>query len=223
MRTWLAALVSLGCLAAAVGCQKQARLIQDPPPPYFGPRLAAAPVIAARAPCNEPTRTLELPASPPRVAAAGPAAWRPSGLERLWQFIVVHHSATPTGCAAEFDRMHRAKGWDELGYHFVVGNGTGSGDGEVEIGGRWITQKHGAHTKVEGHPEYNDVGIGICLVGNFDVTRPTEAQMQSLVRLVRFLKDRYNISRNHIYGHGQLKPTDCPGRNFSYADLFRRL
>ena len=107
--------------------------------------------------------------------------------------IVIHHSATPTGNADEFDKMHREKGWDELGYHFVIGNGTGSGDGQVEIGPRWVKQKHGAHAKVPGHPEYNDVGIGICLVGNFDVTRPTEAQMASLAQLVRFLMDRYNI------------------------------
>jgi N-acetyl-anhydromuramyl-L-alanine amidase AmpD len=119
--------------------------------------------------------------------------------------------------------MHRAKGWDELGYHFVVGNGTGSADGEVEVGGRWSKQKHGAHCKVMGHPEYNDVGIGICLVGNFNVTRPSRMQMASLARLVRYLMDRYNIPRDRIYGHGQLKPTDCPGRNFDYADLFGRL
>jgi hypothetical protein len=41
--------------------------------------------------------------------------------------------------------------------------------------------------------------------------------------LIRFLQDRYGMPRSHIYGHGQLKATNCPGRNFDYADLFRRL
>jgi hypothetical protein len=155
------------------------------------------------------------------------AGWRNHVVpDRAWRWIVIHHSGpSAKGNAFEFDKLHRAppRNWDELGYHFVIGNGTGSGDGEVEIGSRWSKQKHGAHAKILGHPEYNDVGVGICLVGNFDVSRPSEAQMQSLARLVRFLMDRYCVPRNHIYGHGQLKPTDCPGRNFNYADLFRRL
>jgi N-acetyl-anhydromuramyl-L-alanine amidase AmpD len=158
------------------------------------------------------------------VASLGvPALWQPSGAERNWQYIVVHHSASDWGSADQFDRIHRAKGWDELGYHFVIGNGTGSGNGEVEVGSRWFKQKHGAHCKVASHPEYNDVGIGICLVGNFNDYRPTEAQMASLAQLIRYLTARYDIPQGRIYGHGQLKPTDCPGRLFDYEDLRRRL
>jgi hypothetical protein len=223
MRKPLAALVSLGLLGWACGCQKQVRLVENPPPPYFGPRTVATLTL----PPSPVYRPAPAPAPAPAPSAGraswGEAAWIPGGAERPWQFIVVHHSATPTGSADQFDRMHRAKGWDELGYHFVIGNGTLSGNGEVEVGSRWVKQKHGAHAKVAGHPEYNDLGIGICLVGNFDITRPSEAQMDSLARLVRCMMNRYGISRSHIYGHGQLKPTDCPGRNFIYSDLFRRL
>jgi N-acetyl-anhydromuramyl-L-alanine amidase AmpD len=193
--------------------------VRDPPPPYFGPRVSSGSLAAATVPTPKSVTLRDLG----RQASGNTSEWRVDGPERPWRYIVIHHSATPTGSADEFDRMHRAKGWDELGYHFVIGNGTGSGNGEVEIGGRWTKQKHGAHAKIPGHPEYNDVGIGICLVGNFDVTRPTEAQMASLAKLVRFLMDRYGIPRAHIYGHGQLKPTDCPGKNFNYDDLFRRL
>ena len=227
MKAIFAATVLLGCLAGAIGCQKQACLVREPPAPYFGPRVAGAlppPYRAAPTPPPARSAALELPRESARASASwSSAAWKPLGQERAWQFIVVHHSATATGSATEFDRMHKAKGWDELGYHFVNGNGTGTGDGEIEVGSRWPKQKHGAHTKVAGHPEYNDLGIGICLVGNFDVTHPSEAQMQSLARVIRFLQDRYGVPRSHIYGHGQLKATDCPGRNFDYADLFRRL
>jgi len=218
MRSLLVVLASLVWVWSAAGCQT-ATLVRDPPAPYFGPRVAGGTLVTAR-----PASRDRMPVRPlGRQVSWDTSLWRPSGQERLWQFIVIHHSATPTGSADEFDRMHRAKGWDELGYHFVIGNGTGSGVGEVEVGSRWTKQKHGAHAKIPGHPEYNDIGIGICLVGNFDFTRPTEAQMESLASLVRYLTDRYGIPRNHIYGHGQLKPTDCPGRNFDYADLFRRL
>lgn len=229
MRPLLAAAVMLAGLLAAGGCQKNACLVGDPPGPYFGPRVAS--FVLPPDPASRSSAPRQLPSAPSspatqvsqRPASWGEAGWDPGGQERAWRFIVVHHSATSTGSAAQFDRMHKAMGWDELGYHFVIGNGTGSGNGEVEIGPRWTKQKHGAHTKVLGHPEYNDLGIGVCLVGNFDITHPSEAQMASLARVVRYMMNRYNISRSRIYGHGQLKPTDCPGKNFDYADLFRRL
>ena len=213
MRTWLVTAAVFGCAMWAGGCES-ARLVHDPPPPYIGQRLTESTGLGATAP---PSKFL------PRTTPYDVAEWIPQGAERAWRFIIIHHSASPSGNAEEFDKMHREKGWDELGYHFVIGNGTGSGDGEVEIGPRWVKQKHGAHDKVPGHPEYNDVGVGICLVGNFDVTRPTERQMASLAQLVRFLMARYNIPRSNVYGHGQTKPTDCPGRNFDYNDLWRRL
>jgi N-acetyl-anhydromuramyl-L-alanine amidase AmpD len=148
----------------------------------------------------------------------GPRDWTPTVAPRPWRYIVIHHSATPTGSAAEFDRMHKAKGWDELGYHFVIGNGTGSGNGQVEVGGRWRAQKWGAHAKTADN-RYNDYGIGICLVGNFDVDRPTAAQLASLSKLVAFLEKTYHISETNVIGHGQTKATDCPGKFMNVAQV----
>jgi len=42
--------------------------------------------------------------------------------------------------------------------------------------------------------------------------------MESLVKLVRFLSERYDIPQSRIYGHnttpGHSTKTECPGRNF---------
>ena len=46
---------------------------------------------------------------------------------RPWKWIVVHHSASPAGSASKFDIEHRAKGWDELGYDFVIAQGGEAG------------------------------------------------------------------------------------------------
>jgi len=101
------------------------------------------------------------------------------GSVRDWKYVVVHHSASDSGSAAEFDKYHREqRGWENgLGYHFVIGNGSGSHDGKIEIGNRWKRQIDGAHAGVK---KYNHYGIGICLVGNFNKTYPTQAQMSSL-------------------------------------------
>jgi len=198
-----------------IGCEKKG-LVREPISPYFGPRHEGGSAYA----------NASRPSAPPSAhsaheARAGvPDGWIPPGPERSWRYIVLHHSATDAGAAGPFDRMHRANGWDELGYHFVIGNGTHSANGQVEVGSRWPKQKHGAHCKVTGHPEYNDVGIGVCLVGNFDHYRPTGQQVGSCVRVVQFFKDRYGIPPSRIYGHEQLKPTHCPGAMFPYDTVY---
>ena len=203
-------------VAVCAGCGPNVCLVSNVPPPPFGARVAAAlPTFAPTAPG---------PGSiSPAATATHKVDWIPRVQETRWRFIIVHHSASSSGNAARFDQEHRAQGWDELGYHFVIGNGRGSGDGLIEIGSRWTRQKGGAHCKVRGHPEYNDLGIGICLVGNFNETRPTEAQMQSLAWLASSLMSRYHIPQSRVLGHGMLKPTDCPGKLFDFADLYRRL
>ena len=110
-----------------------------------------------------------------------------------------------------------------MGYHFVIGNGGGAGDGTVEVGSRWYKQKHGAHCRVGDNEEYNNFGIGICLVGNFEKRRPSEAQMESLARLVDYLSALCRIDEAHIIGHGTVDDTRCPGRHFSFDDLLARL
>ncbi|OHB61437.1 MAG: hypothetical protein A2167_04330 [Planctomycetes bacterium RBG_13_46_10] len=143
----------------------------------------------------------------------------PSSVEKKWTAIVIHHSGTKNGDSAIFDKWHRENNhWQGVGYDFVVGNGSNSGNGEVEVTYRWQKQVTGAH--VGGTPGNwaNKDAVGICLVGDFNKTQPTNAQMQSLVKLVRFLQNRYGIPRSRVYGHkdtpGVGTVTDCPGRNF---------
>lgn len=149
------------------------------------------------------------------------ASWRPPHPSNRWTCIVIHHSGSDIGGAKRFDQWHRERGWDELGYHFVIGNGSDTADGQVEIGPRWIKQKHGAHCKTpDGY--YNQHGIGICLVGNFDNYNPTPAQMRSLIRLCRYLCGQYHIPPSHIFTHGGITgETDCPGKRFD-VEVVRR-
>ena len=144
-------------------------------------------------------------------------AWSVSGSRRAWRYIVIHHSATETGSAKAFDAAHRerrdanGRRWEGLGYDFVIGNGTGSADGAVEVGYRWREQKRGAHA---GNDLMNEQGIGICLVGDFTKSRPTAAQMRSLSRLCNFLSDYCGIPRSNYRLHGDVRDTSCPGPYF---------
>ena len=212
-------------LALLAGCQNQQYVQNLPSPNFNGPAILAPAPVMPPAPQPPPQVTLNTHASPVKENSPGgfgsvPRSWIPNVTPRPWKWIVIHHSATPAGNAAVFDKMHREKGWDELGYHFVIGNGPQSGDGQIEVGPRWPKQKWGAHAKTPNN-EFNERGIGICLVGNFDVERPTPAQMRSLTRLVAYLMRTYNISPRDVIGHGETKATDCPGRYMNVAAVRR--
>jgi len=87
---------------------------------------------------------------------------------RRWKYIVIHHSASYKGSASSIDRYHREeKGWENgLGYDFVIGNGRGSRDGQIEVGGRWNKQIKGAHA---GDDEYNEYGYPKNVIENNDI------------------------------------------------------
>lgn len=156
-----------------------------------------------------------------------PGSWfPPPALEKQWQAIVIHHSGTANGNMAIFDQWHRERRqWEGVGYDFVIGNGTDSGDGQVEVTFRWTGQKVGAHCKTPRNWA-NEHAVGICLVGDFDQTYPTRQQMRSLVRLITFLQQRYTISPDRIYGHNTTPGagvTNCPGAHFPINDIHEAL
>jgi hypothetical protein len=213
--------IGFSAMAGLTGCQSSSPVSMVdalPPPTFNGPTFDETPVVPT--PPAAPVIPYTHRQTEIRPEPGIPASWIPIAKPNHWKWIVIHHSATATGDAAVFDKMHRAKGWDELGYHFVIGNGTGSGDGQIEVGPRWPKQKWGAHDKTPGN-QFNEHGIGICLVGNFDVTHPTAAQIKSLERLVSYLMKTYRIPADHVLGHGETKATDCPGRYMNVAAVRR--
>lgn len=143
---------------------------------------------------------------------------------RKWKYIVLHHSATDYGSALSFNRAHLKRGfWNGLGYHFVIDNGTmEKQDGQIEVSPRWIKQQDGAHCKAGN---MNEKGIGICVVGDFTDKGITRKQMESLVFLINKLSDFYRISPRNVIGHSDAPgaSTECPGRNFPWNELRRRL
>ncbi|MDD4892290.1 MAG: peptidoglycan recognition family protein, partial [Phycisphaerae bacterium] len=183
-------------MALAAGCQKiEYKVVTELPPPVFGDEAAAIvkPAPGQQVAAVEPHQgSGKVAVEPPRVvgpkvARAPVPDWETHSADNNWQYIIIHHSASARGSASAFDREHRARGWDELGYHFVIGNGSETRDGQVEVGPRWRTQKHGAHTKTNDN-RYNDFGIGVCLVGDFETGgRPSAAHLAAVQQLVTSL------------------------------------
>jgi len=148
----------------------------------------------------------------------------PEKADRPWKYIVLHQSATEAGNYDEIDAEHRRiLGFDGCGYHFIIGNGNGSGDGQIEVAQRWVNQKHGVHCQNARKAEIDEYGIGICLIGDFEKAPPTPRQIAAARSLVAYLSQRYRIEDDRIETHAHLAatPTVCPGGLFPNASVFR--
>ncbi len=169
----------------------------------------------------------------PAPVLAPAASALPSALKRQldaipvrngrWRYIVIHHSATAEGTARGMDLYHRRRGMENgLAYHFVIDNGRGGADGQIEVGSRWKRQIKGGHLASE---RLNEVSIGICLVGNFNNTRPTAQQMRSLKALLQYLLPRARVGKPSVRLHREIntKPTECPGKRFPKQDMINGL
>lgn len=121
-----------------------------------------------------------------------------------WTGIVIHHSDSPDVSANEIDRWHRERGFNEIGYHFVIRT-----NGAIEPARSF--EKAGAHARTGADESRNRTHIGICLTGRFTTHPPTEEQIISLIKLTKGLKERYDIQSIERH-HAQ-----CPGPMFPWT------
>lgn len=123
--------------------------------------------------------------------------------------IIIHHSASDYGNAAIIDQWHRKRGWECIGYHFVITNGVTYSDvynelhdGLIESGRN--LEMPGAHCKGQ-----NDDSIGICLInkGNdYSIN-----QYKSLVRLICNISFRYDFPPIYQHSHYNEQKSECAG------------
>lgn len=111
--------------------------------------------------------------------------------------IIIHCSATPNGredTAEDVHRWHLERGWDGIGYHYVI-----------EVKGRLVAGRpeywQGSHAK--GH---NKRSIGICLMGTDEFNCDQWSILQSLVRKLKIKYPGVEIG-----GHNEISDKTCPG------------
>ena len=114
--------------------------------------------------------------------------------------IIIHCSATKAGqdlTAMDIDRWHRQRGFNCIGYHYVIRlNGTIEKGRDISL--------PGAHCI-----GWNERSIGICYIGGLDINgKPadtrTNEQKQVLYQLIVDLQREYKIL--HILGHRDTSP-----------------
>ncbi|XP_004616955.2 N-acetylmuramoyl-L-alanine amidase [Sorex araneus] len=156
---------------------------------------------------------LGCPAIHPRCLwGAAPYKGSPTLLQLPLSNLYVHHTYLPSApctdlahCAADMRSMQsfhqETRGWDDIGYSFVVGS-----DGYVYEGRgwRWV----GAHTR--GH---NAHGFGVAIIGNYSARLPAERALRTVRLELPQCAVRAGLLRPDyaLLGHRQLVTTDCPG------------
>ena len=134
-------------------------------------------------------------------------------LDGRWHYIYIHHSASLGGSAQTLSES--ATGLPD---HFVIGNGDGCADGEIQIGQRWTQQ---SAPGVTPGATYIEPGcISICLIGDFNQTRPTPTQDRRLVQLVSALQNRLRVPGARVFLDTNTANAAGIGRHFP-ANEFR--
>ena len=118
--------------------------------------------------------------------------------------IIVHCTATKEGenfKVEDINRWHKQRGWNMIGYHYVVYL-----DGTIHQGRS--EDQIGAHCL-----KHNTNSIGVVYVGGLDANgKPkdtrTEAQKKGLRKLLTELKHKY--PKATIHGHKDFAPKACP-------------
>lgn len=135
--------------------------------------------------------------------------------------LVVHHTAQKiTGdkrapverMRALYDYHANGRGWGDIGYNYIIDE-----NGQIYEG------RAGGDNVVGGHVYCGNVGsIGVAMMGNFELEKPTQAQIAGLQWLLIDLAKQYDIRLERsvsfhgeampaIVGHGDLIATECPG------------
>ena len=149
------------------------------------------------------------------------AAVAEGGGDVEWGAIVVHHGgSTAGGSAVAMDRYQREVLRAAVGlvHHFVIGNGSGTADGAVEVTGTWARGVVTPHLFRRGDLP---PAIAIALVGDLDAGPPTKAQQAALANLLAALAERRSIPVDRILTHREVegRGTVCPGKHVRKLDI----
>ena len=124
---------------------------------------------------------------------------------RIINEIIIHCSATPEGkdyTVEQIRQWHKQRGFSDIGYHYVIYR-----DGSIHSG-RPI-ERIGAHCL-----KHNAHSVGICYIGGVskDGKTPkdtrTDAQKESLIKLIKELKAKY--PKATVHGHREYANKACP-------------
>jgi hypothetical protein len=183
---------------------------------------------------------LVMPSVNPRSAWALGRPPKAEPIDEEVRFLIVHHSASSNGHRGSevpdilrgfYDFHTASRGWADIAYNFLI---------DVD-GGIWEGRAGSLDGPVSGDATGGNQGFTqlVCLIGDFEASGPSAAAVASLVELLAWLADRYDISTAPnaevtfvsrgsnlhpageevttptITGHRTMSQTSCPGEELN--------
>lgn len=153
-----------------------------------------------------PSETVPLDIVPRSGWDAAPAL--PNRMEEhAIDILTVHHAgdqSASTGPARyrSWQAFHQSRGWGDLAYHYIIGvDGT-------------VYEARDTRYRGDTGTNYDPTGHFLVVVeGNFEVDEPTDEQLESLVQVLAWASQRFDVSPSTIGGHRDHASTACPGGN----------
>jgi hypothetical protein len=124
-------------------------------------------------------------------------------LSQIRALAILHTAGGPMSLQY-YTQLHISKGFGAIAYGEII-----FPDGVVYV-------LHDP-TTVSNHntnKTHNTNTYGICLVGNFEKTEPTAAQLKALHGRINYWRKRLP-NQVEVRGHREFKATSCPGENLT--------
>jgi hypothetical protein len=113
-----------------------------------------------------------------------------------WESIEVYYSGTNAGNIEQLASVSGVASSDDINCHFVVCNGLGGSDGQIQATEKWQEQ----WSVIPDHTWYGSSRtIRICLVADGKSVRPTNSQIKRTEALVEFLTMKFSVPAGQIF------------------------
>jgi hypothetical protein len=113
-----------------------------------------------------------------------------------WNCIEIYYSNTKAGNIEQLASLSGLASPEDINYHFVVCNGLGADDGQIQPTEKWQRQ----WAIVPGQTWYgSSQTIRICVIADDKTIRPTNLQIKRVEALVEALSRKFNIPADYIY------------------------
>ena len=113
-----------------------------------------------------------------------------------WKCVEIYYSGTKAGNIKQLASLGGLENQDEIDCHFVVCNGLGGRNGQIQATESWRRQ----WSIILARNRYgSEKTVRICLIGNSTTAKPTDSQRRRTEALVEGLCRKWYIAPEHIY------------------------
>jgi hypothetical protein len=113
-----------------------------------------------------------------------------------WESVEIYFSGTKAGNVAQLASLSGLTNSDDINCHFVICNGLGGSDGQIQTTEKWQKQ----WSVIPDHTWYGSSRtVRICLVADGRSVRPTNAQIKRTEALVESLSMKFNVPASKIF------------------------